>query len=367
MEKISLNRWRLILGKNNNENSPLPEEYKKIDSLLDFLYDREYSDERDIRGTLDESNLTVPKWVEGIREFFPNYAVEQMEDEALKNYGLDELLRDPQILEKLSPNINLLKSILSLKDSIGGEALETAKKIVAQVVEEIRKKLEKEIKAAFRGKKLNNVYNGQKSIRNLDIKKTLRANLKNYNKDMGHIVIERPYFNQRQKEYNKWSVVILVDESGSMLDSVIHSAIMAGIFADLKSLDTKLVIFDTEIVDLSSHIDDIVRTLMSVRLGGGTNITKALKYGESLISNPSKTIVVLVSDLYEGWNYGEMYSKAKNIIENGSKLICLTSLDDVEGSGIYDKNAAKILKRLGADVASLTPGRLAQWISEIIS
>jgi hypothetical protein len=197
-----------------------------------------------------------------------------MEDEALKNYSLDELLRDPQILEKLSPNINLIKSILSLKDSIWGEALETAKKIVAQVVEEIRKKLEKEIKAAFRGKKLNNVYNGQKSIRNLDIKKTLRANLKNYNKDMGHIVIERPYFNQRQKEYNKWSVVILVDESGSMLDSVIHSAIMAGIFADLKSLDTKLVIFDTEIVDLSSHIDDIVRTLMSVRLGGGTNITK---------------------------------------------------------------------------------------------
>lgn len=367
MEKINLNRWRLILGRNNRENSALPEEYKKVDELLDFLYSREYSDERDVRGTLDESRLTVPKWVEGIREFFPNYAVEQMEDEALKNYGIDELLRDPQILEKLSPNMNLLKSILSLKDSIGGEALETAKKIVCQVAEEIRKRLEKEIKAAFRGKKLNNTYNGQKSIRNLDIKKTLKANLKNFNIDMNQIVIERPYFNQRQKQHNKWSVIILVDESGSMLDSVIHSAIMAGIFADLKALDTKMVIFDTEVVDLSAYLDDIVRTLMSVRLGGGTNITKALSYGESLISNPSKTIVVLVSDLYEGWSYGEMYSKAKDIIENGSRLICLTSLDDEEGTGIYDKNAMKNLKKLGADVASLTPGRLAEWISEIIS
>lgn len=367
MEKINLNRWRLILGKNNKENSQLSEEYKKIDSLLDFLYDREYSHERDIRGTLDGSNITVPKWVEGIREFFPNYAVEQMEDEALKNYGIDELLRDPQILEKLSPNMNLLKSILSLKDSISGEALESAKKIVKQVSEEIRKKLEKEIKKAFRGKKLNNIYNGQKSIRNLDIKKTLSANLKNYNKDMEQIIISKAYFNQRQNQHNKWSVIILVDESGSMLDSVIHSSIMAGIFSELKSIDTKLVIFDTEVVDLSNYIDDIVRTLMSVRLGGGTNITKALTYGESLISNPSKTIVLLISDLYEGWSYGEMYSKAKDIIESGAKLICLTSLDDVEGVGIYDKNAVKILKSLGANVASLTPGRLAQWISEIIS
>lgn len=367
MEKINLNRWRLILGKNNQDYSDLNSSYKQIDSLLDFLYAREYSGERGVRATLDESQITVPKWVEGIREFFPNYAVEQMEDEALKNYGLSELLNDPKILEKLSPNMNLLKSILSLKDSISGEALETAKKIVAQVVEDIRKKLETDIKIVFRGRKLNNVYNGQKSIRNLDIKRTLRANLKNYNQELKEIIIERPYFNQRQKQHNKWTVIILVDESGSMLNSVIHSAIMAGIFADLNFVETKMVIFDTEVVDLTSHIDDIVRTLMSVRLGGGTNITKALCYGESLISNPNKTIVVLISDLYEGWSYGEMYSKAKDIMEKGSRLICLTSLDDAEGSGIYDKKAKKNLQKLGADVAALTPGRLAEWISEIIS
>lgn len=368
MDKINLNRWRLILGKNSGSDTSLTGEEAKMDQLLDFIYDREIDDERDIRGgSLDDSNITIPKWINGIRELFPKEAVEVMEKDALDLYNMTELLTDSSILENLTPNKELLKNILAMKNMLHGETLEVARKIVKTIVEELRKKFESEIQRSFSGRKLNNTTGGHRSIKNLDIKRTITDNLKNYNKELESIIVERVRFNQRVKDRNKWSVVVVVDESGSMLDSVIHSAIMAGIFAKLPMLETKLVIFDTEVVDLTGYIDDPVKTLMSVRLGGGTNITKALTYSESLIRNPQRTIVILVSDLYEGWSYREMYRKAKDIIEGGSKLICLTSLDDQGGEGIYDRNAAKKIANLGGHVAALTPGRVAEWISKIIS
>ena len=151
-----------------------------------------------------------------------------------------------------------------------------------------------------------------------------------------------------------------------MLDSVIHSAIMAGIFSKLPMLKTNLIIFDTEVVDLSGYIDDPVETLMSVQLGGGTNITKALQYSDSLIENPHRTMVILVTDLYEGYDYNRMYGSARAIIESGAKLIVLTALD-MEAKAVYDKNAAKKMAALGAEVGAMTPGGLAEWIGKIIS
>ena len=139
-----------------------------------------------------------------------------------------------------------------------------------------------------------------KSMRNLDIRKTIRKNLSHYDPEEKRLVLEQVYFSSRTRKYNQWRVVIAVDESGSMLDSVIHSAVMAGIFARLPMLDTRLVIFDTQVVDLSAHLDDPVETLMSIQLGGGTYITGALQYCEGLIENPNRTMVVLVSDLCEG-------------------------------------------------------------------
>ena len=205
-----------------------------------------------------------------------------------------------------------------------------------------------------------------KNSRNIDFKKTIKANLKNYDVNEKSLVIDKIYFNDRVKRYNPWNVIIAVDESGSMLDSVIHSAIMAGIFSKLPMLKTNLVIFDTEVVDLSGYIDEPVETLMSIQLGGGTNITKALTYCEGLIENPHRTIVILVSDLYEGYDYKRMYGRVKSIIESGAKLIVLTALN-MEAEAVYDKNAAKNMAALGAEVASMTPGGLAEWIGKILS
>ena len=151
-----------------------------------------------------------------------------------------------------------------------------------------------------------------------------------------------------------------------MLDSVIHSAIMAGIFSKLPMLKTNLIIFDTEVVDLSGFIDNPVETLMSIQLGGGTNITKALNYCYSLIENPHRTMVILVTDLYEGYDYKRMYSSAKSIIESGAKLIVLTALD-MKAKAVYDKNAGIKMAAMGAEVGAMTPGGLAEWIGKIIS
>ncbi len=204
-----------------------------------------------------------------------------------------------------------------------------------------------------------------KSIRNLNIQKTIRQNLKNYDTENNRLVLKQVYFHSRLKRYNKWKVILCVDESGSMLDSVIHSAVMAGIFAKLPMLEVKLVIFDTNVVDLSGYVEDPVETLMSVQLGGGTNIAGALSYCEKLIDFPYRTMVVLISDLYEGGGYQNLYSVSKGIVESGAKLIALTALD-MEANPNYDRNAAAHLAELGAHVGAMTPEELAEWIGKII-
>ncbi|MBS6600048.1 MAG: VWA domain-containing protein [Clostridium sp.] len=378
MNVSSLNKWRLILGKYSDEQIGFGEDgssfnYMDMDALLDYLYSREYGEEDGVRrergnrkGSLDPSNLTVPSWITKIREVFPKETVEILEKHALDKYELTELLTDKEVLEKLEPNKELLKNILQMKHLMKGEILETAKEIVRKVAEDITKSLESDVKKAIVGRVNKNKSSLIKSSRNIDYKRTIKANLKNFDVEENRLVVDKVYFNDRVKKYNPWNVIIAVDESGSMLDSVIHSAIMAGIFSKLPMLKTNLVIFDTEVVDLSGYIDDPVTTLMSVQLGGGTNITKALQYCETLIENPHRTMVILVTDLYEGYGYGNMYATSKSIIESGAKLIVLTALD-MESTPIYDKNAAQKMASLGAEVGAMTPGGLSEWIAKIIS
>ncbi len=375
MDASNLNKWRLILGKYSDNQIGFKEgasslNYMDMDELLDYLYSREYGEEDGVRrernGSLDPSNLTVPSWITKIREVFPKETVEILEKHALDKYELTELLTDKEVLEKLEPNKELLKNILQMKHLMKGEILETAKEIVKKVADDITKKLESDVKKAIVGRVNKNKSSLIKSSRNIDYKRTIKANLKNFDTEENRLVVDKVYFNDRVKKYNPWNVIIAVDESGSMLDSVIHSAIMAGIFSKLPMLKTNLVIFDTEVVDLSGYIDDPVTTLMSVQLGGGTNITKALQYCETLIENPHKTMVILVTDLYEGYGYGNMYATAKSIIESGAKLIVLTALD-MEATPIYDKDAAQKMASLGAKVGAMTPGGLSEWIAKIIS
>ena len=368
----SLNRWRLILG--SFSNLEIDNEYSEIDETLNFLYDREYTQNggysldnfNNSNSSKEKSALTVPKWISKVKKLFPKETVEIMQKQALEKYKLTEILTDENILKEIEPNIELLKNILTFKDMMSQNVKKLAYDIVKKTLEEIKNKMEVEIKKVFYGKKLPNSNTTNKIFKNLDIKKTIRYNLKNYDIKNKTIFTNKLFFNQNIKKYNPYNIIILIDESGSMLDSVIYSSIMASIFANLPYLSIKLVIFDISVVDLSEHIKEPIDILFKVQLGGGTNIAQALEYAKKITFAPDKTIVLLISDLFDSNDYKLMYKNANDIIEAGSKLIILTALD-YNANSIYDKEAAKYFSKIGAKVGALTPSKLSKWISDIIS
>lgn len=368
----SLNRWRLILG--SFSNLEIDNEYSEIDETLNFLYDREYTQNggysldnfNNSNSSKEKSALTVPKWISKVKKLFPKETVEIMQKQALEKYKLTEILTDENILKEIEPNIELLKNILTFKDMMSQNVKKLAYDIVKKTLEEIKNKMEVEIKKVFYGKKLPNSNTTNKIFKNLDIKKTIRYNLKNYDIKNKTIFTDKLFFNQNIKKYNPYNIIILIDESGSMLDSVIYSSIMASIFANLPYLSIKLVIFDISVVDLSEHIKEPIDILFKVQLGGGTNIAQALEYAKKITFAPDKTIVLLISDLFDSNDYKLMYKNANDIIESGSKLIVLTALD-YNANSIYDKEAARYFSKIGAKVGALTPSKLSKWISDIIS
>lgn len=368
----SLNRWRLILG--SFSNLEIDNEYSEIDETLNFLYDREYTQNgrysldnfNNSNSSKEKSALTVPKWISKVKKLFPKETVEIMQKQALEKYKLTEILTDENILKEIEPNIELLKNILTFKDMMSQNVKKLAYDIVKKTLEEIKNKMEVEIKKVFYGKKLPNSNTTNKIFKNLDIKKTIRYNLKNYDIKNKTIFTDKLFFNQNIKKYNPYNIIILIDESGSMLDSVIYSSIMASIFANLPYLSIKLVIFDISVVDLSEHIKEPIDILFEVQLGGGTNIAQALEYAKKITFAPDKTIVLLISDLFDSNDYKLMYKNANDIIESGSKLIILTALD-YNANSIYDKEAARYFSKIGAKVGALTPSKLSKWISDIIS
>ena len=368
----SLNRWRLILG--SFSNLEIDNEYSEIDETLNFLYDREYTQNggysldnfNNSNSSKEKSALTVPKWISKVKKLFPKETVEIMQKQALEKYKLTEILTDENILKEIEPNIELLKNILTFKDMMSQNVKKLAYDMVKKTLEEIKNKMEVEIKKVFYGKKLTNSNTTNKIFKNLDIKKTIRYNLKNYDIKNKTIFTNKLFFNQNIKKYNPYNIIILIDESGSMLDSVIYSSIMASIFANLPYLSIKLVIFDISVVDLSEHIKEPIDILFKVQLGGGTNIAQALEYAKKITFAPDKTIVLLISDLFDSNDYKLMYKNANDIIESGSKLIILTALD-YNANSIYDKEAARYFSKIGAKVGALTPSKLSKWISDIIS
>lgn len=376
MSAETLNRWRLLLGPSADESltetqaySPEDFVYSEIDELLGYLYDREFGEEQGYRrkqAGRGSSQLTVPGWLAQVRKLFPRETVEILEKQALDRYGISELLTDKAVLESLEPNMNLLKNILQFKGRMKGEVLSSAKAIVRQVVEDLRRRLEADTRASLSGKRNRYEAGRVRSLRNLNMKKTIVRNLKNYDRENRRFVVDRLHFDGRVQPYNRWHVIIAVDESGSMLDSVIYSSVMASIFYRLNSLKTSLFVFDTEVVDLSGRLEDPVDVLMSVQLGGGTHIAKALRYGETLIENPGRTLFILVSDLVEGYPASHMYRAGKDILDAGARLLVLTALD-FEGHAAYDEHAARTFADLGAEVAAITPDALAEWIGRIVN
>jgi Mg-chelatase subunit ChlD len=372
----TLQRWRLVLGKYADNRlqdglaQGLGKQYGRMDRALDYLYGREYQG-RGLRkdgagGSLDPSQLTLVNWLGEVRELFPRDTAEVIEKHALDRYGLTELVTDPKTLERLEPNQQLLRTLLSLRGHLKGDVLNVARRIIRQVVEEIRRQLESEVRKALAGRLHRSRHSPFVMAQNFDVLGTVRRNLKHFDRERQQLVIEQALFFERNSRRLPWDIILCVDQSGSMVDSVIHSAVMAGILTGLPAFRVKLVVFDTSIDDLSEHASDPVETLLSVQLGGGTDIAQAIRYCSQLVENPHRTILVLVSDFEEGAPAGELVRAVKKLAEARVKLLGLAALDG-QAHPSYDKRMAERLAACGMEIAALTPQRLAHWLVKVIS
>jgi Mg-chelatase subunit ChlD len=375
--ETTLARWRLVLGKyaRNEIAVGLTIEQQRIENALDFLYSREYKgrgvrDEEDQKGTrdgtLDPSQLTVPHWLNEVRELFPKDTVALIEKHALDRYGLTELVTDPEILRRLEPSFDLLKILLTFRGHLKGEVLNEVRRVIRNVVEEIKRRLSAEIRRAFSGNRNRFRHSNLKMAQNLDWRGTIKKNLKNYDINRKQIAVEQILFFSKIQRRLPWLIILCVDQSGSMGGSVIYSAVMAGILSSLPLIDVKLVAFDTSVVDLSGHVEDPVELLMNVQLGGGTNIGQAMQYCEQLVEDPHRTIVVLISDFCEGAAPRPLLASCKRFREGGVRLLGLAALDET-ASPSYDVHMAESLAAEGMDIAALTPKHFAEWLAKTIS
>jgi len=367
----SLVRWRLVLGADAEQGlgCGLDGDDANRDGALDFLYSREYGAGRNTRGGprsggLEDSALTVPDWINQVHTLFPRRTIERIEKDALERYQIQELVTNPDLLRRAQPSQTLLKAVLHTKHLMNQEVLAIARTLVRKVIEQLMEKLARPVRSVFMGAADRRRRSFLRVAKNFDARTTVRRNLSTYDPESKRPFIRDPHFFSRvRRQTDRWQLIIVVDESGSMADSVIHSAVSAAIFFGIKCLRTHLVLFDTNIVDVTEHCSDPVETVMKVQLGGGTDIGNALGYASRLVDNPRRTIVVLITDFYEGGPLERLLSVTKHLIESGVTLLGLAALDD-RAEPNYDRSTAERMVALGAHVGAMTPWELAEWVAQ---
>lgn len=382
-------RWRLVLGQFADEHlgfhrftpgggdgdegesggtdlADALHEAQQLDQPLNYIYDREHAQRLQRQaGGHGGDGLSVPAWLSRVRTLFPGEAVQVMEKDALHRYGLDELVTDAEVLRKQTPSQDLLKTILQFKHMMTGEVLVAARQIVKSVVDALRVTLENDCKPALHGA-VDPLSPPLRTFKNTDWRRTIRANLKHYDVDAERLVVDRIYYRNRQRRRSDWRIIIAVDQSGSMVDSLIHAAVMSAIFCGLPSVDVRLILWDHRIVDLSDSAHDPLEVLMATQLGGGTNLLPAMEYCADLITDPHRTLMVVISDWYLFGESKQVLAYAKKLAEAGVHGIGLNALD-AECRPIFDEGFARRLAGCGWFVASLTPKRLAEHIGRLIA
>jgi len=370
-QRKTLTRWRLVLGKAAEEHGiglGDDEKMQRIEALVGFLFGTPGGKQKpgDRTGGHGPGHaMNVPRWVDEVSELFPRQAKEVMERELVNRRGLRELMEKPEILERIEPNQELVKTLLTHRDLLNEKTRALARKIIDKVVAELKKKLKVQIEPAIVGAIRRDKHSPRRVYRNLDLNRTLRRNLHNYDAESGKLLVDRLYFHAAERRSRPWHVIVAVDQSGSMLDSAIFSAVMASIFAELPSVRTSLFLFDTDVADLSDKVGQPVDVLLSIQLGGGTDITRALQYAQQLVSQPSRTIVVLITDFYEGRSESDLVSQVRDMSASGIRMIGLGALG-YEARPEYNKTTAGKCRKVGMDILSCTPEKLAEAMAQII-
>ncbi|MBQ9140791.1 MAG: VWA domain-containing protein [Lachnospiraceae bacterium] len=378
-EKEHIQRWRLILGSESQDRfeqmggEPLSREMDLMDQALAAIYNRREaggfgSNSGGSRGGgSGPSNPQISKWLGDVRSLFDKELVTVIQGDAMTRCGLKQLLFEPELLENLEPDVNLASTILMLKEQIPKRSKESVRIFIRKIVEEINKLLEQDIKRAVTASLNKRKHSPIPSAAAIDYKRTISRNLKNYNRDLGTIIPEHFYFFDRTSTTaaNKWTVILDIDQSGSMGESVIYSSIVSCILASMSSLKTRIVAFDTNIVDLTEKSDDPVDLLFGFQLGGGTNIEKSIAYCEQFIENPRKTLFFLISDLEEGGNRAGMLRRLQEMKEAGVTVVCLLALAG-GGKPYYDAQMAQKIASMDIPCFACNPEMLPQLLERAL-
>ena len=315
-------------------------------------------------GGLGNASPNVNRWLGDIRKYFPTSVVQVMQKDALERLELDQMLLEPELLEVVEPDVNLVATLVSLNKVMPKRTRETAKEVVRKVVKELEKKLKNPMRQAIEGALNRAIRNRRPKFNEIDWNRTIRVNLKHYQKDLNTIIPEHLIGHGRKGQSLK-HVILLIDQSGSMASSVVYSSVFGAIMASLRSVKTHFIAFSTEIADLTEKLNDPVDLLFGTQLGGGTDINKTLGYAQNLIQNPSETILVLISDLFEGGSESEMLKKVNSIKSSGVSFVTLLALND-QGAPTYDKSLAQKLASFDIPSFACSPDQFPNLMAAVI-
>ena len=350
-----LRRWRLILGSDAaNMNVQLNAADAGMDNCLNALYGGGLREDGTRGAGLESSAPNVTRWLGDIRTYFPKSVVQIMQKDAMQRLGLQRLLLEPELLETVEPDIHLVTTLLSLNRVIPAKTGGTARQVVRKVTQDLEKRLRRRTEQAILGS-LNRAQRNNRRPRHheIDWNRTIRANLKHYQPEYKTVIPERRFgFGRKQQRLR--DIILCVDQSGSMASSVVYASVFGAVLASLRAVRTRMIVFDTSVVDLTNDLQDPVDLLFGVQLGGGTDINRALAYCQSVVRRPSETILVLISDLYEGGNPPEMLQRARALVSSGVQMVALLALND-QGSPGYDANHAQAFGALGIPAFACTP------------
>jgi hypothetical protein len=368
----ALLRWRLVLGPQSGAQGgsalwdgadaalAADPRLRDLDNALEFLYGQD-----DRSAGSGASSPHVATWLGDIRRYFPNEVVAFMEKDAVERKGLKQLLMEPEVLQSLEKDVSLVATILAFKHLMPEQTRQTARQVVAAIVEDLRQRLENETRQALLGAMRRDRHSPLKVTRNLDLRRTIREGLRHYQPEIGKVIPERIHFFANQRRYHEWRVIVLVDQSGSMGESVVYASIIAAVFASLPALDTRLVFFDTSIADVSDRLSDPVEILFGVQLGGGTDIARAVRYGATLVGQPEKTLFLLITDLYEGGSQEPLLHELGTLKENKTNVICVLALND-KGTASFDADMARKVANLDIPTFAATPNKLVDAVERAL-
>jgi len=348
-------RWRMVLGSDAQDScGALTGDLAGMDAALAALYEPEGANGLKRRGGRGGSSPNVARWLGDIRKYFPSSVVQVMQRDALERLDMRQLLLEREMLEGIQPDVHMVANLIALSSVIPAGTKETARLVVRQVVDELMRKLEEPMRSAVTGALDRARRTRRPRHAEIDWNRTIRANLKHWQASHRTIIPQELVGYGRKARRPQREVVLCIDQSGSMAASVVYSSIFGAVMASLPTVSTKLVVFDTSVVDMSEHLDDPAELLFGVQLGGGTDINRAVGYCQELIREPRNTILVLISDLYEGGVEEKLLARAQELVAAGVQFITLLALSD-EGRPAYDKALAAKLAALGVPSFACTP------------